>query len=87
MEALACGTPCVAFKIGGMPDMIDYEQNGYLAQPYEVEDLARGITWVLEDRERWKKLCDRAREKAEEEFTLELQAQRYLALYNQLCCV
>jgi glycosyltransferase involved in cell wall biosynthesis len=84
MEALACGTPCVAFKIGGMPDMIEHEQNGYLAQPYEVEDLARGIAWVLEDRERYEKLCDRAREKAEEEFTLELQAQRYLSLYKEL---
>lgn len=64
-----------------MPDLIEHEQNGYLAQPYEVEDLAKGIAWVLGDKERWRKLCDRAREKVEQEFTLDLQAQRYLALY------
>jgi glycosyltransferase involved in cell wall biosynthesis len=84
MEALACGTPCIAFKIGGMTDMIEHEQNGYLAQPYEVEDLAKGIIWVLEDKERWRKLSDRARKKVEQEFTLDLQAQQYLALYKEL---
>ena len=84
MEALACGTPCVAFKIGGIPDMIEHEQNGYLAQPFDVEELATGIAWVLEDSERYHKLCDRAREKVEQEFTLEIQASKYLKLYNEI---
>jgi glycosyltransferase involved in cell wall biosynthesis len=84
LESLACGTPCVAFKIGGMPDMIEHQLNGYLAQSFEVEDLAKGITWVLEDQERHKKLCDRARRKTEQEFTLELQANRYLSLYEKI---
>jgi glycosyltransferase involved in cell wall biosynthesis len=87
MEAIACGTPCVAFKIGGMPEMIEHQQNGYLAQPFEVEDLAKGITWVLEDRERHQKLCGHARQKAEQEFTGELQAQRYASLFNEVLTV
>jgi len=84
MEALACGTPCVAFCIGGMPDMIEHQQNGYLAQPYEVEDLTKGIVWVLENQERHQKLCERARAKVENEFTLELQTSRYASLYKQI---
>ncbi|MBD2040288.1 glycosyltransferase family 4 protein [Microcoleus sp. FACHB-672] len=84
MEALACGTPCVAFKIGGMPDMIEHQQNGYLARPFEVDDLAKGILWVLEDKDRWIKLGNRAREKAELEFTQELQASRYLSLFTEI---
>jgi glycosyltransferase involved in cell wall biosynthesis len=52
MEAGACGIPSVAFNIGGLPDMIEHCSNGYLAKPYETEDLARGIAWVLEDPER-----------------------------------
>ncbi len=84
MEAIAAGTPSVAFKIGGMPDMIEHQANGYLAQPFDIADLATGIRWVLEDKNRHQKLCDRARQKAEQEFSLELQARRYLALYTQL---
>ena len=84
MEAIACGTPCVAFKIGGMPDMIEHQKNGYLAQAFEVEDLAQGIAWVLENSERHQKLCNYAREKAKQEFTQELQAHRYLSLYTEI---
>ncbi|RPH88289.1 MAG: glycosyltransferase [Chroococcales cyanobacterium metabat2.561] len=84
MEALACATPSVAFKIGGMPDMIEHQENGYLAHPFEVEDLAGGINWVLENSERYQKLCNRARDKTEQEFTLEIQASKYLKLYNEI---
>jgi glycosyltransferase involved in cell wall biosynthesis len=84
MEAISCGTPSVAFNIGGMPDMIEHEKNGYLAQPYKIEDLAQGIAWVLENEERHQKLSYRAREKVEQEFTLEIQANRYLSLFNKI---
>jgi glycosyltransferase involved in cell wall biosynthesis len=84
VESIASGTPCVAFNIGGMPDMIEHQWNGYLAQPFEVKDLATGIDWVLADQHRHQQLCDRARQKAEAEFSLELQAHRYLELYTEL---
>jgi len=84
MEALACGIPCVAFNIGGMPDMIEHQKNGYLAQPYQIQDLAQGIIWVLENEERYRKLSHRAREKTEQEFTLEIQARHYLSLFNEI---
>ena len=47
MESMSCGTPCVAFEIGGMPDMIDHKKNGYLARPFDTNDLAKGIEFVL----------------------------------------
>lgn len=84
MEAISCGTPCVAFKIGGIPDMVEHQQNGYLAQPYKIEDLARGIAWVLENEARHQKLSYRAREKAERKFALEIPARRYLSLFNEI---
>jgi glycosyltransferase involved in cell wall biosynthesis len=84
LESLACGTPCVAFKIGGMPDLIEHHQNGYLAVPYQTSDLAEGIAWVLDHPERYLKLSTYAREKVEREFTREHQARRYLAFYNEV---
>lgn len=84
MEALACGTPSVAFNIGGIPDLIDHQQNGYLAHPYEIEDLAHGIEWVLEDAERHTRLATNARQKVEAEFELSMIAQRYVELYEDV---
>jgi glycosyltransferase involved in cell wall biosynthesis len=83
MESLACGTPCVAFDIGGMPDMIEHQQNGYLAKPFDTEDLAKGIVWVLEDEKRLGKLGSNGRAKVEQKFTLEIQANNYLSLYSK----
>jgi glycosyltransferase involved in cell wall biosynthesis len=83
-EALACGTPVVAFNVTGLKDIVDRQQNGYLAEPYDSEDLARGIAWVLEDPDRHQKLCRSARLKVEEKFTLEVQARAYKNLYEEI---
>lgn len=83
LEAIACGTPCVAFEIGGNPDIIQHQINGYLAKPYNTEDLAQGITWVLAD-EHHHTLATQARAIAETRFTLQHQTQQYLNLYSIL---
>ncbi|NEO91852.1 MAG: glycosyltransferase [Moorea sp. SIO3G5] len=83
-ESLACGTPVVAFNGTGLKDIVDHQQNGYLAKPFDIEDLATGIAWVVQDRDRYSKLCIHARQKAEQAFSLEVQARRYLSLYNEI---
>ncbi|MEO1429129.1 MAG: glycosyltransferase family 4 protein [Cyanobacteria bacterium J06633_8] len=83
MESLACGTPCVAFNIGGMIDMIEHQVNGYLAQPFDIESLAKGIDWILSNSYQ-QKICASAREKVEQEFNLELQARRYSQLFDEI---
>jgi glycosyltransferase involved in cell wall biosynthesis len=84
LESLACGTPCVAFNIGGMPDLIEHQKNGYLAQPCEIKDLAHGIQWILDNTEQVHQLRDRARKKVETEFNQTIQTQRYLSLFNNI---
>ncbi|AFY36219.1 glycosyltransferase family 4 protein [Calothrix sp. PCC 7507] len=83
-ESMACGTPVVAFNATGLKDIVDHQQNGYLAKPYEVEDLAQGIVWILENTERHQKLRFYARKKAEKTFSLGIQASRYLSLYTEI---
>jgi glycosyltransferase involved in cell wall biosynthesis len=84
VESLACGTPVVAFDIGGMPDLIEHKNNGYLAKPFEPEDLARGIEWILEDEERKNRISQKAREKAVECFEIKKVAKQYLKLYKEV---
>ena len=84
MEALACGTPSVAFSIGGIPDMIKHKINGYLCRPFSSQGLADGIRWVLDDELRWHHLSAAARDKVLTDYSPELIANRYLDLYQQL---
>ncbi|MGH8758046.1 MAG: glycosyltransferase family 4 protein [Burkholderiales bacterium] len=84
MEALACGTPCVAFDIGGMPDMIEHRRNGVLARPFDAADLAEGLNWVMADEARRRALGARAREKAVEEFEMSKVAYRHAELYRTI---
>lgn len=83
MEALSCGTPVVAFDTGGLPEMIDHRRNGYLALYQSVEDLSRGILFVLEEK-RQEFLSQNARISVVERFTEEQIAGRYQSLYQHL---
>ncbi len=84
MESMACGTPVVCFDTTGLRDIVDHLHNGYRAECYNSHDFAKGISWVLEDTDRWNGLSRCAREKVERDFTYELQAARYIDLYTQL---
>jgi glycosyltransferase involved in cell wall biosynthesis len=82
MESLACGTPVVSLDVGGNSDMIDHKKNGYLAKPYDVDDLADGIEWIL-NTSNYSKLCENAREKVTKNFDSKFIAKQYIKLYQE----
>jgi len=84
MEALAAGAPVVAFDVGGNPDMIEHEVNGFLAPPFDAGELARGLVRTLEDPTRWRAMSAAARAKIEREFEISAIARRYLSLYEEV---
>ncbi len=84
LEAAACGTPTVTFDRTGPADIVEHKRSGYLARPFEVEDLAAGISWVLADEERWRALSTAARNTVEEQFAIDKIAQRYVTLYEDV---
>ena len=82
MEAMSCATPVVAFNIGGNSDMVVHKQTGYLAQPLDSMDLARGIIWVI-DSLATSVLSANARQKVIGEFDQTVVAQQYISLYSE----
>ncbi|MEL7224636.1 MAG: glycosyltransferase, partial [Cyanobacteria bacterium J06576_12] len=82
LEALACGTPCIGFNQGGLPDMIQHLQNGFLATPYDTNHLAEGLHWLLSCPARHQALSHQARATAEQKFSQTLQAQQYQTLFE-----
>lgn len=82
-EAQACGCPVVAFNCTGLPDVVVHGETGYLAAPHDPEDLAKGIRWVLEDRERSAQLRTAARARAARLWAPEVVVPQYLKVYQQ----
>jgi glycosyltransferase involved in cell wall biosynthesis len=82
-EALACATPCVAFDVNGLREMIEHRKNGWLARPFDSADLGAGIRWVATHPNR-EQLARAARDKALAEYGLERMSERYARLYAEL---
>lgn len=83
MESMACGTPVVAFRTGGIPEMIDHKVNGYLADAASPEDLARGIRWILEHDD-YELLAKNARQKVLDNYTEEILTDRFIEVYRSM---
>ena len=81
-EAQACGTPVVAFNIGGLPDIVEHQRTGYLAEAFETEDLAAGIQWILTHLDA-DQLGLLARLQAVERFSNRVVATQYQAAYQE----
>lgn len=82
MEAMACGVPCVGFKVGGIPEEIDHLKNGYVARFRDVEDLAKGMKWVLFEAD-YEAISHQAVAKVARNYSQQSVAMRYIEVYNQ----
>jgi glycosyltransferase involved in cell wall biosynthesis len=82
-EALACATPVVAFNTSGLKDIVTHKVNGYLAEPFNVDDLANGITWTLQNNFN-NHLGNSGREYVINNFSSKVVAEKYISVYNSL---
>lgn len=80
-EAQACGTPVVGFRTSGLPDVVEHEETGFLAEPFSAEALADAVKWVLADRHRRVALGRAARERALRIWSPSVIASSYRDVY------
>jgi len=83
VEAMACGRPVVAFRTSGLPELVEHGQTGLLADPFDPEGLAVGMSQILRDPPRARAMGDRARAQAERRFDAALCAQSHRAVYEE----
>jgi glycosyltransferase involved in cell wall biosynthesis len=84
LEAMACGIPVVGFEVGGLPDMVRHGMTGLLAPPEDVGALARSLQSLLSDDTLRNRIGGECRKVAVSEYRMELQAERYQRLYEEL---
>jgi glycosyltransferase involved in cell wall biosynthesis len=84
LEAISCGTPCIATDIGGCPEIIRDGTNGVLVAPLDIEGYAEHATALLSDDERLMRLSKSARDLAVRNFSMEQMASRYFGLFKSI---
>ncbi len=84
IEAMASGTPVVASRIGGLPEVVEHGVTGFLVEPGNIPELQERLAQVLGDRRLAERLGRKARERSLELFTWEACADRCLAAYSEL---
>lgn len=84
LEAMATGLPCIATRVGGIPDLIANGQNGLLVPPGDPKALAEAMDHVLGDPQGAARLGVEARRTVEGTYSIDRVAERYVALYREL---
>ena len=84
LEAMACGTPVVASRVGGLPEVVTEGESGFLLPVGDVEGMAEASLRLLRDDALWQQLSAGARRWAVEEFSVDQIVPRYEELYRKV---
>jgi len=82
VEAMACGTPCVTFDIGGCKEIVLHDRTGLVIQPFQVMEMATSVIALLGDTDRMKRMSANGRNHAKENFSIESMAAKYNDIFK-----
>jgi glycosyltransferase involved in cell wall biosynthesis len=84
VEAIACETPCITFRVGGCVDVIRDDVNGHVVEPFDVETFADKTLALLANEEKLRNMSVNARQWAETHFSLAAMAKKYHGLFETI---
>ena len=84
IESMACGTPAVAFDVGGCGEVIQHMETGYAARAGDCADFATGVALMLDDAALRKSFQEHGRRLVSKEFSTTVAVRRYRALYESI---
>lgn len=84
LEAMACGLPVVATRVGGTPELVDEGKTGFLVPPADPASLAHAIGRYLNDEALLKAHGEAGRRRVLAQFSKEKMVSGYLAVYDSV---
>lgn len=85
LEAMACGVPVVASRVGGLPEVVQDGKTGFLAEVGDIEGMSESVIRLLADENRYRAFSDQAVTWAREMFPVERAIKGYEAIYQEVC--
>ena len=82
-EAMACGKPVVASNVSSIPEVVEDEKTGFLADPMHKDDFVEKLLWLMQDRGLRRRIGEAARERVLRNFSWDTAAQKVLEVYQQ----
>lgn len=82
VEAMQFGIPCISTFEGGIPDVIDNRETGYLIEKHDIKDFTNKIVYLMDHIEERIRLGENAKEKYKKEFTLETFEKRLTSILS-----
>ena len=81
LESIHCGVPVVAFNVGGTKDIVEHKINGYLAKPYDVDDLLVGVEYCVSN---YRALSEDCLKKVKKDFDNDNIINQHLEVYKTI---
>jgi glycosyltransferase involved in cell wall biosynthesis len=82
VEAMACGTPVVAFKVGALPQVMEDGETGILVDPGDWRAMAKAVAKILKSKELRESMGEKGRERVEKLFTWKNAAEQVIEIYR-----
>lgn len=86
LEAMSCGLPILTFDTGGVPELVLHMETGYVASYESKEDLQKGFSLLIKNKELRNSMGINAMNRVHEKFTIEIMTENYLKLYTEIGC-
>ncbi|BCW97015.1 MAG: glycosyltransferase [Fimbriimonadales bacterium] len=85
LEANSCGVPAVATRVGGVPDVVQHGETGFIAPPDDPDALTHFVALLLQDEARRRAMGIAVRQRVVQEFSMHAMVNRYARLFRELC--
>ncbi len=85
LEAMSCGVPPVATRVGGVPELVTHGVDGFLEAPGDIEAQAARVSELLSDQALYSRMAGAARQTAQTRFCTSLIIPQYEEYYRQVC--
>lgn len=82
IEAMSCGKAIISSRVGGIPELVQHQRNGYLVSPGNVEEIVTALTTVLDRPGDLVAMSDENAQKIKDTFSLKAMNDKLFAIYD-----